>query len=195
MARYDLMAAAACVMMLAYIGDVRGQDAARFSRTGCGSIIDNSSQLEWYIGPDANVSWHDSLSWVRDLRECGGNWQMPSLAELRGLFDLRYTAGTGYYTRDRYWPAHLHPIFSGIGRGSWVWANEIARRSPSGGPAFNFNQGINVVIEPGRDFTVRAFAVRRADIRTPPAEAKQKSTSSPTPATDSGSGTFVNPSR
>src|SRR5437763_1556559 len=97
MAWYESLAAAACAILLAYgpIGQACGQDTSRFSRTGCNSIIDNSSQLEWYIGPDENMSWSDSLSWVRDLRECGDNWRMPSFAELQGLFDLRYTAGTG----------------------------------------------------------------------------------------------------
>ena len=94
---------------------------------------------------------------------------MPSLVQLRSLFDARSTAGTGYFTRGQHWPAHLDAVFSGIGAGSWVWASEPGMRSGTGHPAFNFNQGLNVVLEPGRDYTVRAFAVRPANAALPPA--------------------------
>ena len=86
---------------------------------------------------------------------------MPTISQLKTLFDPYHTAGTGYYTRGAYWPAHIDPVFSGIGKGSWVWA----RGAPDaeGAPAFNFNQGIGVRILPTNgEFTVRAFGVRHA---------------------------------
>lgn len=87
---------------------------------------------------------------------------MPSMYQLRTLFDRGEVAGTGYFTRGQYWPAHIDPIFSGIGRGSWVWAE-----GPNLGDdalAFNYNQGIRAQISQTNFYgTVRAFAVRQTD--------------------------------
>jgi hypothetical protein len=69
-------------------------------------------------------------------------------------------AGTGYFTSGRYWPAHIEPIFSAIGQGSWV----RAQGELNGGnvPAFNFNQGVAVRVSASHFYgTVRAFAVVR----------------------------------
>jgi hypothetical protein len=167
----DVATSVLCVAVLGFVlldGAASAQAQERFDRTGCGSIVDHATQLEWYVGPDTNVAWSDALSWVRRLDACGGGWHMPTLGQLQSLFDARSTAGTGYFTRGRHWPAHLDPIFSGIGAGSWVWAGEPAARSGIGHPALNFNQDLNVVLEPGRDYTVRAFAVRAAGTALPP---------------------------
>ena len=166
------LAAALCVMAFGFIslgGAASAGAAERFDRSACGSIVDRTKQLEWYVGPDTNISWSDALSWIHRLGACGGDWRMPSLVQLQSLFDARSTAGTGYFTRGRHWPEHLNPVFSSIGAGAWVWAGEPATRSGIGYPAFNFNQGVNVVLEPGRDYTVRAFAVRHAGAALPPA--------------------------
>jgi hypothetical protein len=86
---------------------------------------------------------------------------MPGVDQLRVLFNPNQNAGTGYYTRGRYWPAHIDPIFSEIGAGSWVWAGGTP--DSQGAPAFNFNQGLGVRLSPtAGEYTVRVFAVRHA---------------------------------
>lgn len=134
----------------------------RFQATGCGSIIDTVTRLEWYVGPDVDTTWPNAENWVKGLRACGKTWAMPSMYQLRTLFDRGEVAGTGYFTRGQNWPAHIDPIFSGIGRGSWVWAE-----GPNLGDdalAFNYNQGIRVQISQTNFYgTVRAFAIRQAD--------------------------------
>ena len=74
---------------------------------------------------------------------------MPSVDDMRSLYDKELKAGSGYYSGGRNWPAHIDPIFSAIGGGSWVWT----RGSVVGGnaPAFNLNQNL----------PVRAFAVAK----------------------------------
>jgi clan AA aspartic protease (TIGR02281 family) len=134
---------------------------ARYRATACRSIIDQSTRLEWYIGPDLNMTWAEANKWVKELGACGGSWTMPSMDQLRALFSPNQSAGTGYYTRGRYWPAHIDPIFSQIGAGSWVWAGGTP--DSQGAPSFNFNQGIGVRVSPtAGDYTVRVFAVRHA---------------------------------
>jgi predicted aspartyl protease len=137
----------------------KSTEHARYSLTDCRSIIDRTTELESYVGPDSNVSWPEANKWIQELRNCAKTWAMPSISQLKTLFDASHSAGTGYYTRGTYWPAHIDPVFSDIGKGSWVWA----RGTPDaeGAPAFNFNQGISVRISPtNREFTVRAFAVK-----------------------------------
>lgn len=93
---------------------------------------------------------------------CSETWTMPSIYQLETLFDRNVVAGIGYFTGGRYWPAHIDPVFSGIGNGSWVWAQGPWRGDKA--PAFNFNQGVEVEI-PSTGFygTARVFAVRQDD--------------------------------
>ena len=134
----------------------------RYRKAGCGSIIDTKTDLEWYVGPDANISWLEATQWVRQLPNCGGGWRLPNLTQLKTLFDQTVSAGTGYFTRGEYWPAHIDPAFSAIGGGSWVWADGVIENSTA--PAVNFNQGIGVRLSTSNTrYTVRAFAVKRSE--------------------------------
>jgi hypothetical protein len=133
--------------------------SVRYRETGCGSIMDTKTGLQWYLGPDANISWAEAAQWSRKLPNCRGGWTLPTLSQLKTLFDQTVTAGTGFYINGRYWPAHIDPIFSAIGRGSWVWADGSVDNSTA--PAVNFNQGIGVRLSTTETrYTVRAFAVK-----------------------------------
>ena len=134
--------------------------SSRYTRTNCSSIVDSRTGLEWFIGPDADITWTAAESWARNLDACGKQWALPTIGDLRSLFDKEFVAGTGYFTSRRYWPAHIEPIFSAIGQGSWVWANgELAGGNA---PAFNFNQGVAVRVSASHFYgTIRAFAVVR----------------------------------
>jgi clan AA aspartic protease (TIGR02281 family) len=134
--------------------------SARYKRTNCGSIVDSRTGLEWFVGPDADQTWTAAQAWARNLGACGKRWVLPTIGDLRSLFDKEFVAGAGYFTSGRHWPAHIEPIFSAIGQGSWVWASgELVGGTA---PAFNFNQGVAVKV-PASDFygTTRAFAVIR----------------------------------
>ncbi len=134
--------------------------SARYRTTDCGSIADTKTGMEWYMGPDKDFAWQDANNWVRGLSACGKHWTLPSADEVRALFDKQTTAGTGYYSGGRTWPAHVDPIFSGIGGGSWVWTKGSSANGNA--PAFNLNQGVPVQISATNfDGTVRAFAVAR----------------------------------
>jgi hypothetical protein len=137
----------------------RQTTALRYQRTTCGSIIDNDSKFEWYIGPNRDTSAAEASQWAGTLTECGGRWSLPTLAQAKMLFDASVSAGTGFYHAGSHWPAHIDPIFDEIGNGAWIWVE-----GPSDGntaSAINLNQGIGVRLNPlGRGYTVRAFAVR-----------------------------------
>ena len=135
------------------------QNQGRFSVTQCGSIKDTRTSLEWIVGPDRNMTWHEARQWVAGLGTCGGGWRMPTIEEIRTLYNPAMTAGTGYYTNGRYFPAHIDPVFSAIGGGSWVWSNENA--GGNNARSFNLNQGKAVEYSAmNTDYSTRAFAVR-----------------------------------
>jgi cell division protein FtsB len=131
----------------------------RYQKTNCGSIIDNSTNLEWFIGPDRNMTWDESSNWVRTLAVCGGQWRLPQISELASLYNEAYTAGQGYFTGGQYFPAHIHPIFDDIGGGSWVWSSETSGSNNAG--SYNFNQGVAVEFSRNNTtYSTRVFAVR-----------------------------------
>jgi serine/threonine-protein kinase len=135
------------------------QTQGRFSVAQCGSIKDKRTNLEWMVGPDRNTTWPEARQWVTQLGACGGGWRMPTIEEIRSLYNPAVTAGTGYFTNGRYFPARIDPVFNAIGGGSWVWSNENA--GGDNARAFNLNQGKAVAYSAmNTDYSTRAFAVR-----------------------------------
>jgi hypothetical protein len=136
----------------------QNKNQARFSVTSCNSIKDTQTGLEWFIGPDRNMTWYDAQQWTVGLGSCGGGWRMPTIEEIRTLYNPALRAGTGYYTEGRYFPAHIDPVFNAIGGGAWVWANE---KLGDEARSFNLNQGKAVTYSAMNTFySTRAFAVR-----------------------------------
>jgi hypothetical protein len=136
------------------------QNRGRFSVSSCGSINDDSTKLEWFVGPDKNMTWNEAQQWTMNLAECGGGWRMPAAEEIRVLYDPSKTAGKGYYTNGKYFPAHIDQVFSGIGGGSWVWTD---RSFGSEAQSYNLNQGKTVTYAANNTvYSTRAFAVRSA---------------------------------
>jgi hypothetical protein len=135
------------------------QSQGRFAVSPCGSIKDENTKLEWFVGPDRNVTWYEAKQWIGGLEVCGGGWRMPTIGEIKSLYDPSVTAGTGFYTGDRYFPAHINSVFNAIGGGSWVWSNE--RAGDYNARSFNLNQGKAVeYAATNTDYSTRAFAVR-----------------------------------
>lgn len=130
----------------------------RFTVTDCKSIKDQQTNLEWFVGPDRNITWYEAMEWTASLDNCGGGWRMPSIREIQTLYNPAWTAGTGYFTGGRYFPAHIHPVFKAIGGGSWVWSDV---QNNSNARSFNLNQG-KAVEYPATNttYSTRAFAVK-----------------------------------
>ncbi len=134
------------------------KNQARFSVTSCNSITDIQTGLEWLIGADRNTTWYEAEQWTAGLDKCGGSWRMPTIEEVRTLYNPALKAGTGYYTDGKYFPAHIDPVFDAIGGGAWVWSNE---KVGDDARSFNLNQGKAVTYSAMNTFySTRAFAVR-----------------------------------
>jgi hypothetical protein len=116
----------------------------RLTRTKDGAISDNATGLEWYAGPDKDTNWFQAQSWTESLTAAGGGWRMPTVPELKGL----YQKGAA--------PNNMDPIFQTTGH--WVWSGQMVDASSAWG--FNFLPGTECY--PGLDHASkgRAFAVR-----------------------------------
>lgn len=147
------------IQLVQFFQEVFPARSTRYTRTSCGSILDASTGLDWLVGPDKNMTWAEAKEWIANQKTCGEGWKAPTIPQLAALYDRRYTAGTGWYERGQHWPAHMNPIFAGIGSGSWVWAD--SPRNAEQVAAYNFNQGVETRL-PASGFygSVRVFAVR-----------------------------------
>jgi hypothetical protein len=56
-----------------------------FIRSSDGLVIDQKTGLEWYTGPKS-VDWNQANEWVKGLDLNGGGFRLPSLGELKGIF-------------------------------------------------------------------------------------------------------------
>ena len=78
----------------------------RFARDVYGVISDKQTGLQWYMGPNEDMTWRQAQSWTQSLSAGGGGWRMPTVSELRGLH------GTGEYTpTHRSYSVKIAPIF------------------------------------------------------------------------------------
>lgn len=135
------------------------QNRKPYAVTGCGSIQDAGTNLEWFVGPDRNTNWYDAQQWTASLPSCGGGWRMPTIEEIRTLYNPSVRAGVGYYTDGKYFPAHINPVFAAIGGGSWVWTDQQV--GAGNARSFNLNQGKAVdYADTNTTYSTRAFAVR-----------------------------------
>ncbi len=127
----------------------------RFEKLESGVVRDTKTDLDWYVGPDKNTGWDEAKQWVANLRVDGGDWRMPTILELKGL----YKKGAG--------PRNMIPLLETTG---WfVWSGEAAH---SGGSfissnmlglfwlSLDFDRGIELVDNQGNSNYKRGFAVR-----------------------------------
>ncbi len=109
-----------------------------------GIVKDTGTGLEWFAGPDKNITWGEANSWVKSLNLSGGGWRMPSLNELESL----YKKGAG--------PRNMTPFLKT--KGWWVWSGETVGSREA--RSFAFGHGFKGWIFRGNSASERVFAVR-----------------------------------
>jgi hypothetical protein len=62
-----------------------GRDG-RYVAFGNGVVVDTKTGLEWMAGPDRDMTWDEANAWVRSLGTDGGGWRLPTITELKSLF-------------------------------------------------------------------------------------------------------------
>jgi len=109
---------------------------------GCGGGGFEYNGLEWKVGPDRDMTWHEASQWVQGL---GGSWRMPTPEELQGLWDA------GIQSTGSSWGPFQNS-------GHFVWSGEISDSSSAWD--FYFKEGYGDWSPQGTSSGTRAFAVR-----------------------------------
>jgi hypothetical protein len=84
--------------------------APRFTKAADGVITDHVTGLEWYVNPSPANTWHQAKTWAEHLSVAGGGWRLPTMAELKGIYQ-KGASGT-----------NMDPLFDA--QGVWVWSGE-----------------------------------------------------------------------
>jgi hypothetical protein len=109
--------------------------ASRFDRTSCGSLKDEATGIEWFIGPDEDTTFFKAKAWVAGLSACGRSWRLPTASELASL--------------------HSAPIPT---HGRFAWSGDAAS-IPGCVKIYDFRRGRARAFEMGYGSGKRAFAV------------------------------------
>ena len=74
--------------------------AERYVDNGSGTITDIKTGLMWASNDNTiPISWPNAVEYCKNLRTGGyADWRMPSLAELRSLYNPNLMNGNGYHT-------------------------------------------------------------------------------------------------
>ena len=92
----------------AQVADAKSQP--RFTKASNGVITDHLTGLEWYVRPNADNNWYEAKAWVEGLTVAGGGWRMPTVPELKGI----YQKGASR--------ANMDPLFEP--KSAWVWSGQ-----------------------------------------------------------------------
>jgi hypothetical protein len=98
----------------------------RFTKGAHGVITDSVTGLEWYVGPNRDNTWHQAKAWTESLVVAGGGWRLPTILELKGLYQKGASAN------------NMDPIFQA--NGAWVWSGQLHDASSAWGFAFYSGQ-------------------------------------------------------
>jgi len=81
----------------------------RFIECASGVVRDTKTGLEWIASRDKEMMWENSRSWAKKLTVDGGGWRMPTLKELRTL----YQKGVGKHNINQLLKVSKGYIWSG----------------------------------------------------------------------------------
>jgi len=84
---------------------------SRFSKADNGLITDRVAGLDWYICPQRDNQWRQAKVWAEGLAVDGGGWRLPTMAELKGLYQKGASA------------VNMDPVFQLPG--AYVWSGDL----------------------------------------------------------------------
>ena len=127
--------------------DSKGKEIGRddqYIAYSSGVVLDTKTGLEWVAGPDKDTDWDQDKRWVDDLSVAGSGWRMPTIKELKSL----YQKGKG--------KRNMTPFLKTYG--SSLWSGEI--KDSSFRWAFSFAIGYEFWRGRSGHHELRVFAVR-----------------------------------
>jgi len=106
-------------------------------------IKDVTTNSYWFIAPDKGFNYEEAVDYAKKINERNLNWRVPTFDEIKKLYNKDYSAGEGFFLKNRHYPAKIHSSFDAIGSGSWFWVSDRNDNS-SKSYAINFYEGIRV---------------------------------------------------
>ena len=97
----------------------------RFTKADNGVITDSLTGLEWYVNPNPDNTFREAKAWVEGLTVAGGGWRLPTMAELKGIYQKDASA------------VNMDPLFEA--KGAWAWSGELRNAWSVWGLAFYNN--------------------------------------------------------
>lgn len=98
--------------------DVQGRP--RFTKAANGVITDHTTGLDWFVGKEN--TWHQAKAWVENLTVAGGGWRLPTVAELKAIYQKGASAN------------NMDPLFQTTV--AWAWSGELRNAWSVWGLAF-----------------------------------------------------------
>lgn len=86
-----------------------GQGQPRFTKAENGVITDHTTGLDWYVGKEN--TFHQAKAWVEGLTVAGGGWRLPTVAELKAIYQPGASAN------------NMDPLFQTTV--AWAWSSEL----------------------------------------------------------------------
>jgi uncharacterized caspase-like protein len=114
-----------------------------FAKYSNGVVRDTRTSLEWLVGPDRNMNWYQAREWVQSLSTAGGGWRMPTVDELKTL----YQKGKGSRNITPLLKTTGWLVWSGETEGSseaWTLYLRSGRRTWDGRKQSNFSRAFAV---------------------------------------------------
>jgi hypothetical protein len=96
-----------------------------FTKADNGVITDSVTGLDWFVGPNPDNTFHQAKAWVESLTVAGGGWRLPTMAELKAIYQKDASA------------YHMDPLFQV--KGAWAWSGELRNAWSVWGLAFYNN--------------------------------------------------------
>ena len=84
----------ACLLLLSFVSVLHAADDTRFTLED-GVIYDSELGLQWAPAPDNQPMNHyyQAEEYARNLSLAGGGWRLPTMAELKSLYDKSKPGG------------------------------------------------------------------------------------------------------
>lgn len=104
--------------------NAKSTQRGRFSRDGQGIVTDSRTKLQWYLGPNQDMSWTQAQAWAEGLGVGGGGWRLPTMSELRDIY------GSGIYVEPgKRYSFRIDPAFQLTGCCPWSSESTDGRRA------------------------------------------------------------------
>ena len=109
-------------------------------------VEDLKTNSFWYVAPDKGFNFEDAITFAENLQEKNLNWRIPTYDEIKKLYNPNYSAGSGFFKDNKFYPSKIHSVFNSIGSGSWFWVSDINNES-SKAYAINLHEGVRTTFD------------------------------------------------